>query len=466
MINRDNYIVELFEDPSRVAALTRNTDQAEAAKTDNPKSEHEPPQVKEPEKAPIVEENKKSGGFFGLFKKRSRKSGKNEKPDSVGKDLKMEFPVEPEESGPAEDNLEIDPVVKLEKPETSGNNFELEDAVKPEELVSAERKLDAEIAPAVKTDVFESAEDIPAAELTAQPEKPESVQDMPDIETADKQEEAKLAEIKPEEIKPEEILQKTEPVAVPESLETTESKEEAVITSQLQTENNIQDKDEKYWYREKEKQILDLSKEIDRLKQELKIEQPEPVLEEAEEKAGKSGFWYNISFVAVIAIVIIAVLLYAGSLPRSFFGYSYHPLLSPSMQSQIPRGSLIVTKAVNGDTIKIGDTVTYYQGEDSTITHMVIEIHENYEQSGLRGFITKGVNNAEPDANIVYETDVVGVVVFHIGGLGDFITFIRNMWMAFAALGILLFVSSRVRRFLEDRKEMKMELGGMHDKED
>ncbi len=160
--------------------------------------------------------------------------------------------------------------------------------------------------------------------------------------------------------------------------------------------------------------------------------------------------FYMVVFTLLILTVFMALAGGGGS--RPILGYSFFSVLTESMQSEIPRGSLIIVRSVDAETIEIGDDITYRISDESTVTHRVISLFENYAESGERGFETQGIENASPDPNIVYESKVVGVVVFSIPGLGFFLTFIgQNIWILFASFG--LFISAFfVVRFLRKKR--------------
>jgi signal peptidase len=99
------------------------------------------------------------------------------------------------------------------------------------------------------------------------------------------------------------------------------------------------------------------------------------------------------------------------------------------MQSVIPKGSLVITRQIDPSSIQIGDDITYMLNERSSITHRVVGITENYENSGSYGFETKGVDNENPDENIVYAKNVVGKVIFHVPNVGSILLAISENWM-------------------------------------
>ena len=110
---------------------------------------------------------------------------------------------------------------------------------------------------------------------------------------------------------------------------------------------------------------------------------------------------------------------------RPILGYSFMNVLTPSMQSVYPPGSMVIIKRVDPATIHIGDNITYAKADES-VTHQVIGITENFEGSNERGFETQGVDNDTPDFEIVRAVNVVGVVKTHIPKVGNWLEWLRG----------------------------------------
>ena len=130
------------------------------------------------------------------------------------------------------------------------------------------------------------------------------------------------------------------------------------------------------------------------------------------------------------------------------------------MRSEMPEGSLILTRATPPEQIQIGDDVTYVRKDLKTVTHRVIEIHENYRNSGVRGFRTKGIDNPNPDEQIVHAENVLGVVVCHLPGAGMALEYIQQNPLLLIGLsaGLLLLVSllsALYRQWKSSREKQK-----------
>ena len=140
----------------------------------------------------------------------------------------------------------------------------------------------------------------------------------------------------------------------------------------------------------------------------------------------------------VCAVVVVSMTTPQGGRPRVMFGYSMFIVMTGSMQSQIPQESFVLTKHVDPGAIRVGDDITYMRSDQTTVTHQVVSIIEDYQQSGMRGFQTKGIENPGPDPEIVYADNVVGEVVFHSAGLGDFLSWLKDrVWLVIGLLAVL-----------------------------
>jgi len=154
-------------------------------------------------------------------------------------------------------------------------------------------------------------------------------------------------------------------------------------------------------------------------------------------KAFAKNLWFY-AIIAVIALVALQMTDASGGAPRKILGYSGMTVLTQSMQSEIPKGSFILVRNVNPGTLQIGDDITYMRSERTTITHRIVDIMEDYAETGKRGFITQGVDNSAPDANVVIADNVVGKVVFHNYDLGLVLEFIRENLLLTALLCVMI----------------------------
>ena len=129
----------------------------------------------------------------------------------------------------------------------------------------------------------------------------------------------------------------------------------------------------------------------------------------------------TIAFYSFLVLMILGAVLVRSSSdgsPRSLAGFSAMLVLSGSMQSEIPKGSLVINRSVDPETLKVGDDITYLASSTTTVTHRIVDITGSYEDTGERAFQTQGIENPEPDEALVPAGNVVGKVIWHSHILG------------------------------------------------
>lgn len=114
--------------------------------------------------------------------------------------------------------------------------------------------------------------------------------------------------------------------------------------------------------------------------------------------------------------------------PKVFAGYSGYIVLSGSMEDVIPKDSFLISKHCDPKSLEIGDDITFMRDAQTVITHRIVGIDENFDNTGKRAFETKGTMNSEKDEEKVIENNVIGKVVFHNYYIGSIILWIRNNW--------------------------------------
>lgn len=193
--------------------------------------------------------------------------------------------------------------------------------------------------------------------------------------------------------------------------------------------------------------------------------EPEEVEEKPKEKKKGNKAVSIISnilfYVVIVAIVLGAFLLRSTSKGRPFMlaGYSMANVLTSSMEDVYPKGSLIITKSVDAKELKVGDDITFMVNENTSFTHRIIGITENYQGTGERAFETKGTTNKNPDKEMVVAANVVGKVVFHSKALGNIANFMKANWIfvifVLVVIMALIFVLKRI--FREESPPQKAE---------
>jgi len=181
---------------------------------------------------------------------------------------------------------------------------------------------------------------------------------------------------------------------------------------------------------------------------------------EGSSSAGKHGrrrvahSVFSLAFYLVLIVLVVgAQSLFGGNAgPRVLFNYTALNVLTDSMQREIPQNSLVIVHRVDPNTIQVGDNVTYMSNQKVSVTHKVVGIIENFEDTGQRGFQTKGVENRSPDRKIVYAVNVVGKVVYHVPAVGAAIAWANGnillLLIVVIGMGGLLFSLYKTLRWL------------------
>ena len=152
-------------------------------------------------------------------------------------------------------------------------------------------------------------------------------------------------------------------------------------------------------------------------------------------------------YLFAIGVIIAAVLFAADHSPqKSFFGYKYYTVLTPSMSPTYKTGDMVFVKLQNASDINVGDVITFNpsSSSDAYLTHRVTQKLENYEGSGVTCFKTKGDANDVEDAMLIDQDRVIGSVKFSIPKLGYIVRFVQLRWYFVAALVILLWIFFRL----------------------
>ncbi|CAD5901655.1 signal peptidase I [Carnobacterium maltaromaticum] len=150
-------------------------------------------------------------------------------------------------------------------------------------------------------------------------------------------------------------------------------------------------------------------------------------------------FFYSLLLFIVIAMSAVFNGKSASGVPRNIVGYAPMTILTKSMQSVYPQHSLVVTKVTEPKELVIGDDITYIKENNTTVTHRIIGINENYMDTGERGFETKGVENPRKDEEVIRAENVIGKVVFSSIVLGKILLFVREN-LVLTAITVIVFI--------------------------
>ena len=138
--------------------------------------------------------------------------------------------------------------------------------------------------------------------------------------------------------------------------------------------------------------------------------------------------WYQkvsnwiFGIVVVILLLILAINVHITlqakndeNVVPNVFGYKPFFVLSGSMEKEIHKGDLIITKMIEPSTLKINDVIAFRDQENTVTTHRIIDM---IEKDGVTYFVTKGDNNNTQDQNLVEYKDVEGIYVGRVPFVG------------------------------------------------
>lgn len=149
----------------------------------------------------------------------------------------------------------------------------------------------------------------------------------------------------------------------------------------------------------------------------------------------------SVLVIFIIALVFILITRISGNRP-TLFGYSILRVETGSMEPDIKVGSIILVKRTDPATLVKGDVITFYSNDTDTknllVTHQIYQ--EPEYKDGKYHFITKGIRNTLPDAEID-ESRILGKVLYKIPLLGTLYDFFSKWYglAAFAAVMIIAF---------------------------
>lgn len=150
-------------------------------------------------------------------------------------------------------------------------------------------------------------------------------------------------------------------------------------------------------------------------------------------------FFYSLLLFIVVAMSAAFNGKSVSGVPRNIAGFAPMTILTRSMQSVYPQHSLVVTKVTEPKELVIGDDITYIKENNTTVTHRIIGINENYMDTGERGFETKGVENPRKDEEVIRAENVIGKVVFSSIVLGKILLFVREN-LVLTAVTVIVFI--------------------------
>lgn len=145
-------------------------------------------------------------------------------------------------------------------------------------------------------------------------------------------------------------------------------------------------------------------------------------MKEKKEWYKSAGNWFFI-VACIILVPILIINLYimiqskldSDKVPN-VFGYKPFIVLSNSMEAEIHKGDLVLTKMIDPKKLKKNDVIAFRDAENTVTTHRIIDI---VKKDGEKYFITKGDNNNTQDKNLVEFDDVEGIYIARFPSLGS-----------------------------------------------
>lgn len=147
--------------------------------------------------------------------------------------------------------------------------------------------------------------------------------------------------------------------------------------------------------------------------------------------------WNTITTIIVILMIALIALLWGSKL----IGYEALIVQSGSMEPNYHVGSLVYVKAVEPETLKVGDVITFELGGGVYGTHRIVEV---VRENGTLSFVTKGDANEVEDQNPVLAEDIMGQVKFTIPELGFLVNYIQQppgTYIAICAVALILLLT-------------------------
>lgn len=180
----------------------------------------------------------------------------------------------------------------------------------------------------------------------------------------------------------------------------------------------------------------------------------------AAEKTGQGSFIRDAAFYVILTSLVMLAFFYNGNRePGKRFGpFSYNTVLTNSMQSVYPQGSLITSWAVKpaeplNAGLENGTDIVFIRDNGDVVVHRIIEIIDNYEDSGQRAFKTQGVDNPAPDSWTTYEGNVIGRVTWHVPYVGNFFSMIAENLLWIILFLVIIFAIITLLKIVFEKEE-------------
>ena len=164
----------------------------------------------------------------------------------------------------------------------------------------------------------------------------------------------------------------------------------------------------------------------------------------------EKGFFVisNIIFYTILAALVGCALWFSiGGRAVQFY-----EVLTDSMQSVYPKGSLVVATQVMEDELTIGDDIAFLREDGEFVVLRISEVVEDEADSGGRAFIASGIDDKVGNEEMIKESAVIGRVKMGIPLLGAITTRINNHPEIILAIAIIMAILVMGIKLLWDKK--------------
>lgn len=161
-----------------------------------------------------------------------------------------------------------------------------------------------------------------------------------------------------------------------------------------------------------------------------------------------------VSNILVMLVSVLALLIHGFQL----FGIKPYSVLSGSMESVYPTGSLIYVSKVDPAKLAVDDIITFKMPSGTVATHRIIELVLDATDSDIIKFRTKGDENEIADGTLVDFNSVIGKPLFCIPLLGYLATYMMvppGKYIVFGMVVALVLIEIILSVFLRDKDKIK-----------
>ena len=169
-------------------------------------------------------------------------------------------------------------------------------------------------------------------------------------------------------------------------------------------------------------------------------------------RRGIKALWSRAKTVVVVAIAVLAITLIGLKL----LGFRTFTVMSGSMEPEYQVGALIYVRPANYESLKVGDVISYVANDEKTVvTHRIVGVEVDKDDSSVRRFRTKGDANTVADSKLVHYKNVLGTPIIIIPLIGYFVNSIQQPPGIYITLvvGTLLLAWTFLPETLEERRK-------------